>query len=189
MARAITTTVAMACILLGVAGLSAQQPGGASVGFRNQTSANIIVQGSTVINKVQRPGQILQLKKNGGMAFDVNIPAGIRYITIYDANQPTVVLLRDFPVPIQKRRDFLRHRPQPGQSENPDAGPGADARPIAVIFPTGEPCRVSGRVTPCNPAAYAARLAYYCNAAQLGRLCGTARLFSDLPIAHLPSPR
>lgn len=90
------------------AGLSsAQQPGGVvSVGFRNQTNANVLVQGCTIINKIQRPGQILQLKKNGGMAFD-NAPLGIRYITIYDANQPAVVLLRDFPVPIQKRDLFF----------------------------------------------------------------------------------
>ena len=82
----------MACLFV-VAGLTpAQQPGAASVGFRNQTNLPILVQGYTIINKTQRPGQILQLKKNGDVAFDANVPGGIRYITIYSANQPAVVL-------------------------------------------------------------------------------------------------
>lgn len=49
----------------------------------------------------------MQLKKTGGMAFEANIQPGIRYITVYDANQPAVVLLRDFPVAIQKRDAFF----------------------------------------------------------------------------------
>lgn len=90
-----------------------QQPNTTSVGFRNQTGGNIIVQGSTYFGKQERPGQLLQLKKNGGMAFDVNVPAGVRYITIYDANQPTVILLRNFPVPVQKRDMFFDIVPSP----------------------------------------------------------------------------
>ena len=107
MRRVLTACVAMACLFV-VAGLTpAQQPGAASVGFRNQTNLPILVQGYTIINKTQRPGQILQLKKNGDVAFDANVPGGIRYITIYSANQPAVVLLRDFPVAIQKRDVFF----------------------------------------------------------------------------------
>jgi hypothetical protein len=108
MCRVLTAFVAMSCLLLAVAEFSAaQQPNTVAVGFRNQTNSNILVQGYTIINKTQRPGQILQLKKSGGMAFDNNVPLGIRYVNIYDANNPTVILLRDFPVAIQKRDAFF----------------------------------------------------------------------------------
>jgi hypothetical protein len=113
MRRVLTAFVAMACLLAAVELTPAQQPMVASVGFRNQTNLPILVQGYTIINKTQRPGQILQLKKNGDVAFDANVPAGIRYITIYNANQPAVVLLRDFPVPIQKRDVFFDIMPSP----------------------------------------------------------------------------
>jgi hypothetical protein len=103
----------MACFLAAVELTPAQQPGAASVGFRNQTNLPILVQGHTIINKTQRPGQILQLKKNGDVAFDANVPGGIRYITIYNANQPAVVLLRDFPIAIQKRDVFFDIMPSP----------------------------------------------------------------------------
>jgi hypothetical protein len=109
----LTAFVAMTCLLLAVAEFTpAQQPNTVAVGFRNQTNSNILVQGYTIINKTQRPGQILQLKKSGGMAFD-NVPLGIRYVNIYDANNPTVILLRDFPVAIQKRDAFFDIVPSP----------------------------------------------------------------------------
>jgi hypothetical protein len=104
----------MTCLLLAVADFTpAQQPNPVSVGFRNQTNSNILVQGYTIINKTRSPGQILQLKKSGGMAFDSTVPIGVRYVNIYDANNPTVILLRDFPVAIQKRDAFFDIVPTP----------------------------------------------------------------------------
>ncbi len=47
------------------------------------------------------------------MAFDSNVPLGIRYVNLYDANNPTVILLRDFPVAIQKRDAFFDVVPSP----------------------------------------------------------------------------
>jgi hypothetical protein len=113
MRRALTTFAAITCILIAAAEFApAQQPNTVSIGFRNQTNSNILIQGCTIINKTRSVGQILQMKKTGGMAFD-NVPLGIRYITIYDANQPAVVLLRDFPVAIQKRDAFFDIVPSP----------------------------------------------------------------------------
>jgi hypothetical protein len=103
----------MACLLAAVETTLAQQPATASIGFRNQTNLPILVQGYSIINKTQRPGQILQLKKNGDVAYDANVLAGVRYITIYNANQPAVVLLRDFPVAVQKRDVFFDIMPSP----------------------------------------------------------------------------
>jgi hypothetical protein len=113
MRRVLTAFVAMACLLAAVETTLAQQPATASIGFRNQTNLPILVQGYSIINKTQRPGQILQLKKNGDVAYDANVLAGVRYITIYNANQPAVVLLRDFPVAVQKRDVFFDIMPSP----------------------------------------------------------------------------
>jgi hypothetical protein len=92
-----------------------QQPGTVSVGFRNQTNYNVLLKGYTIVNGQQRPGQILQLKKSGGMAFEGNVPmASIRYITLYDANNPgAIILLQNFPVTIQKRDAFFDIVPSP----------------------------------------------------------------------------
>src|SRR4051812_15245887 len=70
-----------------------------SAGCRNQTDLNVIVKGYTIVNGMQRSGPIMALKKNGGKGFEINVPPGIRFYTVYDANQPNKVLLRDFPVP------------------------------------------------------------------------------------------
>jgi hypothetical protein len=76
----------------------AQNP--ASVGFQNKTEINVIVQGYTIVNGNKRAGPALQLKKTKGKAFESNVPGGIRYYTVIDANNFRV-LLRDHPVPIQ----------------------------------------------------------------------------------------
>jgi hypothetical protein len=71
-----------------------------AVGFKNETPVPIIIQGCTIINGVQRRGMPLTIHVGRG-AFDVNVPPGIRFYTIINANQPAQVLLRDFPVPLQ----------------------------------------------------------------------------------------
>jgi hypothetical protein len=87
---------------------------GASVGFRNQTGLNVIVKGYTIVNGVQRAGPIMPLKMNGGRSFETNVPIGIRFYTVYDANQPTRVLLRDFPIPIRNPAVIFDIVPFPG---------------------------------------------------------------------------
>src|SRR5512134_278720 len=70
-----------------------------AIGFRNEVKVTVIVQGATVVNGMQRRGQPLRIEptKNG---YDINLPPGVRFITIYDANQPSRVLLRDLPVAV-----------------------------------------------------------------------------------------
>ena len=83
-------------------GAQAQVPNPA-VGFRNFTDTNVIVQGFTIVKGVQRRGPVLTVNKKGGMAFENNVPQGVRYYTIYDANQPSRILLQDAPMMIQTR--------------------------------------------------------------------------------------
>jgi hypothetical protein len=94
-------------LFLAMSPAHAQVPKTASVGFNNKTDLNIFIQGYTIVNGSKRYGPPLQLKKNGSMAFESNVLAGYRYYTICDANQPSRVLLRDFPVPIQNREVSL----------------------------------------------------------------------------------
>ena len=105
MRHALTALIAMSCLAFLAAGSAdAQVPKTFIVGFGNQTNMNVIVKGYTVVNGVQRSGPTLQLLKNG-MAFENNVPAGIRYYTVYDANYK--ILLRDHAVLIQTRNVAL----------------------------------------------------------------------------------
>jgi len=85
-----------------------------AVGCRNQTDTNIIVKGYTFVNGMQRSGPIMQIQRSGGRSFESGVPVGIRYYTVYDANQPTKVLLRDHPIPIQNRDILIDIVPVPG---------------------------------------------------------------------------
>lgn len=75
-------------------------PKGATVGFRNEVKAAFIVQGHSIALGMQVRGQPMLLDY-GKMAFESNLPHGVRYYTVYDRNQPARVLLRDFPVPVE----------------------------------------------------------------------------------------
>lgn len=80
--------------------LLAAVPGSAAaagISFQNDTNLAIVVQGETFVNGMLRRGQplLLQPKKT---ALDANVPNGTRHIRIYDANQPSRLLLR---IPIQ----------------------------------------------------------------------------------------
>ncbi len=76
-----------------------------SVGFRNETKNAIVVQGFTVVKGIERRGQPVLLPPNRSN-FDMNVPMGIRVYSVYDANQPANILLREFPIPI-KGNDLL----------------------------------------------------------------------------------
>ena len=103
MRQVITALIAMTCLVfLAWEPTQAQQPKTVTVGFRNRTDSNVLVKGYTVVNGTQRVGQLMQLRKSGGMAFENSVLAGVRFVTVYDAIT-TRVLLRDFPVPIQNR--------------------------------------------------------------------------------------
>ena len=121
MRQVITTFVAITCLAIALDESRAQPlpgqplPGqpqkAAIVGINNNSDFDVLVKGYTVVNGAQRTGLILQMKKNGGKAFETQVPPGIRYYTIYDQRQPDRILLNNFPVPIQNPNVALEIRP------------------------------------------------------------------------------
>jgi hypothetical protein len=92
----------MTCIFIAITdSVTAQVPGTGTVGFMNKSHMAVIVKGYTVVKGTPVPGQLIPLKKDG-KGFETNVPAGIRFYTVYDANNPTRVLLRDQPLPINR---------------------------------------------------------------------------------------
>lgn len=90
-----------------------------SVGFRNDTPTAIIVQGTSKVNNVPRRGQPFSVAP-GKINYDNNVPFGIpRFISIYDAAQPSKILLSNKQVLIQHREPvFLVVRNTlPGQGQ------------------------------------------------------------------------
>jgi hypothetical protein len=82
----------MSCLMAWTAGdLQAQQPNTASVGFTNNSDFNVIVIGYTIVNGVKKAGPALQLKKNGGKAFENGVPSGFRNYTVLDANNSRIL--------------------------------------------------------------------------------------------------
>ena len=111
MRQAATALIALTCLFFAVCESAQAQ---VSVSFRNQTNTNVLVKGYTIVPGGKRNGQILPLPKNGGKAFEPNVPVGVRYITVHDALQPAKILLQDFPVPIQNRDVSFDIVPVPG---------------------------------------------------------------------------
>ena len=85
----------------------AQNPNQAvTLSFRNDTKAPVIVQGWTLVNNMPRRGQAIVVNP-GKTLSDKSLPAGTRYISVYDANQPTRVYMRDQRVEVQRNADLL----------------------------------------------------------------------------------
>jgi hypothetical protein len=101
MKRVVNTCIAASCIAFfaGFAQTAHAQFRGAAVGFRNDLKTPIIVQGYTVVNGMPKRGQAIVILP-GKTASDNNVPAGPRYYTICDANQPNLVWLRNVPVAV-----------------------------------------------------------------------------------------
>src|SRR5580765_8487074 len=86
MRQAVTALIAIACLAIFAAGSAqAQPPQGATVGFTNKSEVNVIVGGYTIVNNQKRSGPPLPLKA-GKQAFENNVPPGVRFYTILDAN-------------------------------------------------------------------------------------------------------
>ena len=102
MKSVVNACMAASCIafLAGFAQTAHAQFRGAAVGFRNDLKTPIIVQGFTVVNGMQKRGQALVILP-GKTASDNNVPAGPRFYTICDANQPNMVWLRNVPIAVQ----------------------------------------------------------------------------------------
>jgi hypothetical protein len=102
-----TSFTAIILVLLGFLNpqqqIEAQVPG-PGIGFRNDLKAPVIVQGVSVINKVQRRGQAFRVEP-GKTVWDSNLPLGIRYYTVYDAN--TRILLPNQMVQVVGKDQFF----------------------------------------------------------------------------------
>jgi hypothetical protein len=111
MRHLITMLLAAACVFaLVAASTQAQAQQGndkaaVSIRFRNETKLTVLVQGYTIVQRMQRRGQPLLIPASKAK-FDNNVPVGVRFITIVDYNQPSRVLLRDFPIKVQPGRDL-----------------------------------------------------------------------------------
>jgi hypothetical protein len=76
------------------------QGGGAAVAFRNEMKTPVIVQGTTIVNGMPKRGQALVIQP-GQKQLEFNVPPGIRYYMVFDAARPSIVLVRNLPVPVQ----------------------------------------------------------------------------------------
>ncbi|MCI0376555.1 MAG: hypothetical protein L0215_03000 [Gemmataceae bacterium] len=86
------------------------------IGFKNDFKVAIIVQGWSIVDGQQRRGQPLLINP-GKVAWDNNIPSpGKRFYSIYDANQPSKVYLRDFAVPVALVDQFFAVQPVAGNA-------------------------------------------------------------------------
>jgi hypothetical protein len=109
--------VLLAALLAAGNSAHAQKPGDTptvNISFRNDTNTPVLLQGYTIVKNFQRRGQPLLIRE-GKSSFDNNVPAGVRFITIVDYNQPNRVLLRDAAIPVAPSRDLqIVIRPAPG---------------------------------------------------------------------------
>lgn len=108
--------LAVACSLC-VPAIFAQNkssPGG--IGFRNELNMPVLVEGASLVNGTLRRGQPIRIAP-GQMAWDCNLSPGLRYVTIYDANQPTRILYRDPPIPFQGRDILYGVKPMPNRQD------------------------------------------------------------------------
>ena len=82
--------VALALVVLPLLAGSARAAG---IGFKNDLKIPIIVQGASFEKNVVRRGQPLLIYP-GKTVWDLNLKPGNRFITIYDARQPTRILFQ-----------------------------------------------------------------------------------------------
>ena len=101
---ALSAFVVMTCVLLYTADTArGQVQQGVTVQFANNSHTGVIVKGYSILpGNIKVAGPIIPIKK-GGLAFEAKVPAGIRYYTVYDAVNPTQILLQDHAVLIQNR--------------------------------------------------------------------------------------
>jgi hypothetical protein len=81
------------------------QSPGPGIGFRNDLQVPVIVQGVSLVNNMQRRGQPLVVRP-GKTVWDNNLPTGMRFYTIYDANGQRI-LLRERSVRVQTSDQFF----------------------------------------------------------------------------------
>jgi hypothetical protein len=87
------TKAALSLLALLVLALPVQAQSG-GIAFRNETQTPLLVQGASLVNGMLQRGQPLTIYPDR-TGYDVNLPPGIRQITISDPNQAGRVLLRE----------------------------------------------------------------------------------------------
>ncbi len=104
-----------AALALAVLPLLAGSLRAAGIGFKNDHKIPIIVQGASLENNVVRRGQPLLIYP-GKTVWDLNLKPGNRFITIYDARQPSRILYQspaNGPIPFQDQDLLFSIRPLP----------------------------------------------------------------------------
>jgi hypothetical protein len=112
-------TLRKACVglvALAVLGALPAAASAASIGFRNDLNVPILVQGECTVNGVTRRGQLLTIYPRK-MAWDTNLKAGARTITIYEA-RTNRVLFRQV-IPFDGNDVTFRVVPAPGPPRTP----------------------------------------------------------------------
>lgn len=121
-----SVTLLAICSLLAILDDARAQGPTAAIAFRNETMGPVIIQGVSRINNMPRRGQPI-LVPPSRVGFDLNVPGGVRLINIYDAQQPSRILLNDFAVPVQSREISLVIRPHPMHRDR------------VIVIPAGTP--------------------------------------------------
>jgi hypothetical protein len=83
----------------------------AGIGFKSNLPIPVIVQGATNVDNMLRRGAPVVIAP-GKLGWDLNLKAGVRYITIYDGRQPTRVLFQG-PVDFQGKDLLFAIQPVP----------------------------------------------------------------------------
>jgi hypothetical protein len=102
----ISSAVALSMMLGFVAGPASSQVPAASMTFRNDLKIAVIVQGTSAVGGMIRRGQPVVIA-SGRAGGDFNVPAGKRFYSVYDANQPSRVLAKDVPFDIPAGANVL----------------------------------------------------------------------------------
>ena len=93
-----------------------------TVAFGNSSHTAVVVKGYSIVKGQPVPGQLLPMKKDG-KAFETNVPANTpRYYTVYDATNPTRVLLQNQRIPVLNRDLILLIKTSP-----------LDAKAVAIV--------------------------------------------------------
>lgn len=89
-----------------------------TIAFLNASDKAVVLKGYSIVKGTPVPGQLLPMKKDG-KAFEVNVPANApRYYSVYDATNPTRVLLRDQLWPVLNRDLILVIKTSPLDSKS-----------------------------------------------------------------------
>ena len=114
MRRVVIACSLMICVAMAASFPTAAraQKGGVAVGFKNETKLPLVVQGYTVIGKMKKAGMAIAIPP-GKTLGEINVPAGIRYYSVYDGNMPNKVYISELAVPVMNMDVYMIIRSTP----------------------------------------------------------------------------